>query len=258
MQSPPEDSTISLVHRQATWSGRRLGQVHSPAHVQWMIGLSGDKQKKIIGMSSVDKLDPFLVDGISRVGRRQKRVLFGSETKYPIILPKFSHFTHLIVGDFHVKCDHCGLKHTLAALCRIYWGNGYCASKILTSVLLKDSKAWKLMAELPNSRLQLSLPPFAHIGVHYFGSLLVRHRCSEANHHWCLFTCMATRPVHHEVVRNWCTDALIIAIRCFVAGWSSVEHIYSDKGNSLVGTERMLCQTLNQDQIYYVEKLQTD
>jgi len=115
-------------------------------------------------MSSVDKLDPFLVDGISRVGRRQKRVPFGSETKYPIILPKFSHFTHLIVGDFHVKCDHCGLKHTLAALCRIYWGNGYCASKILTSLLLKDSKAWKLMAELPNSRLQLSLPPFAHIG----------------------------------------------------------------------------------------------
>ena len=94
---------------------------------QWILGLSGDK-RRIIGKTSIDKLNQFLVDGILRVGGCLEKAPLGFETKHPIILPKLSHVMHLIVRDSHVKCGHSGLNHTLAVLCQRYWGNGYRAS----------------------------------------------------------------------------------------------------------------------------------
>ena len=68
------------------------------------------------------------MDGILRVGGRLEKAPLVFETKHTIILPKLSHFTHLIVRDSHVKCGHSGLNQTLAVLCQRYWGNGYRAS----------------------------------------------------------------------------------------------------------------------------------
>ena len=79
---------------------------------------------------------------------------------------------------------------------------------------LKTSKPGKqLMAVVPDSRLQLGFPPFAHVGADYFGHLMVRQRL---NRYGCLFTCMTTRAVHLEVARDLSTDALINAIRRFL------------------------------------------
>jgi len=87
---------------------------------QWILGLSGDK-RRIVGKTSIDKVNLFLVDGILRVGGRLEKAPLGFETKHPIILPKLSHFTHLIVRDSHVECGHSGLNHTLAVLSHRYW-----------------------------------------------------------------------------------------------------------------------------------------
>ena len=57
-----------------------------------------------------------MVDGILRVGGRLEMAPLGFETKHPIILPKLSlhAFNCLIVRDYHFKCGHSGLNHTLA------------------------------------------------------------------------------------------------------------------------------------------------
>ena len=85
------------------------------------------------------------------------------------------------------------------------------------------------MAELPDSRLQLGFPHFAHVGMDYFGLLMVRQRHSEVKCYGCLFTCMTTRTVNLQEARDLSTDALINAIRRFVAHRGRVQHIYSDK-----------------------------
>ena len=52
--------------------------------------------------SSLYKLDPFLdVNGILRVGGRLTRASLTDDTKFPIILPRNSHVTKLIVKHFH-------------------------------------------------------------------------------------------------------------------------------------------------------------
>ena len=47
---------------------------------QWILGLSGDK-RMIVGKTSIDKLNPFLVDGILRVGRGLEKGSFRVWTK---------------------------------------------------------------------------------------------------------------------------------------------------------------------------------
>ena len=64
--------------------------------------------------SSLYKLDPFLdVDGILRVGGRLRRASLADDIKFPIILPRNSHVTKLIVKHFHERIRHQGKGMTL-------------------------------------------------------------------------------------------------------------------------------------------------
>jgi len=64
--------------------------------------------------SSLYKLDPFLdVNGILPVGGRLTRASLTDGTKFPIILPRNSHVTKLIVKHFHERTHHQGKGMTL-------------------------------------------------------------------------------------------------------------------------------------------------
>ena len=59
--------------------------------------------------SSISKLDPFIdEDRILRVGGRLKHADIPDQVKHPVILPKNSHVTNLIVKCYHEKVSHHG------------------------------------------------------------------------------------------------------------------------------------------------------
>jgi len=116
-------TVVELREAEISW----VKDIQRQHFAQWILGLSGDKGM-IVGKTSINKLNPFLVDGLLRVGGRLEKAPLGFETKHPIIFPKLSYFTHLIVRDSHVKCGHSGLNHTLAALCQRYWVIGATAT----------------------------------------------------------------------------------------------------------------------------------
>ena len=60
-------------------------------------------------------------------------------------------------------------------------------------------------------------PPFTHVGVDYFGPLYVRQGRSNVKRYGCLFTFLAVRVVHIEVVHPLDTDGFINALRRFVS-----------------------------------------
>jgi len=209
-------TVIELREAEISW----VKYIQRQHFAQWI----GDK-RRIVGKTSIDKLNPLLV-GILRVGGRLEKASLGFETKHPIILPKLSHFTHLIVRDSQVKCGHSGLNHTLVVLCQRYWVIGATATvrRIINQCnkcRLKTAKPGKqLMTELPDSRLQLGFPPFAHVGVGYFGPLMVRQSRSELKRNGCLFTCMTTRAVRLEVARDLSIAALTqFAVLLLVEAW---------------------------------------
>lgn len=71
--------------------------------------------------SHLFKLDPQIVDGVLRVGGRLHQSALPEEAKHPIILPKSSHISTLILRHIHQKIGHGGRNHMLSTLRRRYW-----------------------------------------------------------------------------------------------------------------------------------------
>lgn len=71
------------------------------------------------------KLTPF-VDGkgILRLGGRLQQSLLSDEEKHPVILPRSSRLTELIISEAHLRTLHGGTQLTLTypAIFLDYWG----------------------------------------------------------------------------------------------------------------------------------------
>ena len=68
-----------------------------------------------------------------------------------------------------------------------------------------------------------------------------------------LFTCLAIRAVHVEVVHSLDTGSFIDALRRFIARRGQPKEIRSDNGSNFVGGERELREAIagwNQDQVH--------
>ena len=65
------------------------------------------KQMKMKQTSSLFRLDPFLDEKeVLRVGGRLKRATMAFEVKHPVIIPKQSHVTELLIRHYHSKDQH--------------------------------------------------------------------------------------------------------------------------------------------------------
>ena len=72
------------------------------------------KMKKLKQTSSIQRLDPFLDEsGLVRVGGRIRRTDLSIQEKHPIILPKSSHITTLVIRHYHDEVQHQGRLLTL-------------------------------------------------------------------------------------------------------------------------------------------------
>ena len=55
------------------------------------------------------------------------------------------------------------------------------------------------MADIPDTRMQIDMPPFIHTGVDCFGPLFVKQGRSRVKRYGCIFSCKTTIAVHLEV-----------------------------------------------------------
>ena len=113
------------------------------------------------------RLDPFLDDdGLIRVGGRIKRASLSFTTKHPIILPRESHATNLLVQSCHTNVNHMGRGTTHNELRqRGYWligGTSVVSNYITRYVVCRRLCGFlqhQKMADLPKDRIEPS-PPF--------------------------------------------------------------------------------------------------
>lgn len=96
------------------------------------------------------------------------------------------------------------------------------------------------MADLPECRVTRSQHVFSHCSVDYFGPLITKRARSDLKRYGCIFTCMATRAVHLEVVNSLETKAFLQAFFRFSDIRGRPSHMYSDNGSNLVGAQREL------------------
>ena len=205
--------------------------------------------KAIPKSSPISSLNPFLdTEGLLRVGGRlhEAEGSLGLPMTHPLILPKGHHVSILLVRHYHAEVKHQGRHFTEGALrCAGFWVVG--AKRLIGSIIqkcftcrrLRGKPAGQQMANLPVDRVTPS-PPFSCVGVDVFGPwevLTRKTRGGQANSkRWAvIFSCMACRAIHIEVIEEMSSSSFINALRRFVAIRGPVSEMRSDRGTNFVG-----------------------
>ncbi|XP_008180804.1 uncharacterized protein LOC103308715 [Acyrthosiphon pisum] len=187
--------------------------------------------------------------GVIRVGGRLHFSSAGHDAKHPMLLPRSSHLTELIIRHYHLSLLHGGSRLILSMLNQKYWilsGRAAVRRAIFSCVPCTRHKAVRpqpLMADLPSYRVQPHRP-FSHVGMDYGGPFLVKeHRRRNAHSvkvYLALFICMSVKAVHLEIVSDLSTDAFLAALDRFVVRRGIPSNLYSDCGTNYVGGARQL------------------
>ena len=202
---------------------------------------------KVSRLSVLEKLSPIIDgEGILRVGGRLNQADLANEERHPIILPKSSHVSSLLIRHYHERVQHQGRVLTHGALRRSgHWILG--GKRLINSIIEKCVKCKKLrgqcqiqkMADLPVDRISPA-PPFSYVGLDVFGPWQICARRTRGglahSKRWAvLFACMSTRAVHIEVIESMDTSSFINALRRFLAIRGPVIQLRSDCGTNFVG-----------------------
>lgn len=201
--------------------------------------LSGKLSKK--PNTLVNQLSLFLdSDGIIRCSGRYKYTDISYKLKYPILLPKQSYLTSLIIHHRHVRAKHAGIKITLLEVREDFWVPSI--RKLVQVIINRCVICRRLNAKpfvapipppLPPTRLS-DLPPFTHTGVDYAGPLYLKERgCKDAYKAYiALFTCASSRALHLELVPSMNSASFMNSLIRFVSIWGSPRYIISDNAKS--------------------------
>ena len=103
-----EQEVLKIVHKRAF-----------PKEVKQLAeaSLSDNAMTKSVNKSrSIRTLDPFMGDGLLRVGGCLRHACIEGEARNPIILPKKAHVFDLLVRHYHAKAGHSGREHILSLI----------------------------------------------------------------------------------------------------------------------------------------------
>ena len=203
--------------------------------------------------SSLYRLDPYLdTDGLLRVGGRLRNASISEGAKHPVILPRRSRVTQLILQYCHEAIKHqgSGMTHNEVRQ-RGYWIIGgtsavsYLVSRCVICRKLRSSPQQQKLADLPQDRVEPAAP-FTYSAVHYFGPFFVKEGRKKVKRYGIIFTCMASHAIHIETANSLETDAFTNALRRFQAERSPVRQLRSDCGTNFIGAHRELKEGLEE------------
>jgi hypothetical protein len=217
------------------------------------------KEKKALPRnSSVLALAPFLDENnILRVGGRLKHSDIPEKEKMPILIPGRSHIAMLLVRHFHENVCHQGRHFTEGAIRSAgFWITG--GKRLIANVIHRCVTCRKLrgkfseqkMSNLPTERVTPT-SPFTFVGVDVFGpwSIVTRRTRGGAasSKRWAvMFTCLASRAIHIELIEEMSSSSFINALRRFEAIRGHVKIFRSDRGTNFVGaTDSLKVDVIN-------------
>ena len=193
----------------------------------------------------LQKLQPFHdKQGHLRVGGRLSNAPLPYNVKHPVILPRRSHVTTLVLRDAHVRTGHSGRRTTLAATQSEYYiiGGRQAAYSLVSSCIgckkMHGPPVYQLMASLPSDRVTPGGPPFQHVGLDYWGPFEVKIGRRREKRWGCLITCLATRGVHLELVYSLETDSFLQAFQRFTARRGTPRLIRSDQARNFIKADK--------------------
>ena len=202
--------------------------------------------------SRVGNLNLYLDDdGLLRSRTRLENCsYFCTEVKNPILLPRHSYLTELIIWYYHKKCLHLGTSTTLNYVRREGFWIPH-ARAVVKKVISKCITCRKINCNhfkypnptnLPADRVNL-VKPYKHVGVDYTGHLFVKLNGTVVKMYILVFTCLNIRAVHLELLPSMSCQHFLQAFLRFCNLYTIPDTIYSDNASQFCQAMKLL--TLN-------------
>lgn len=205
------------------------------------------KGKTVDANSKLVSLNPQLdEDGLIRVGGRLRgHPTMPWEMQCPVILPKQSHVTDLIIRREHENNHMFGTNYLMGRLKEKFWIQSarsqikFVTSRCMKCKRLKYKTMCQQMGLLPAVRTQMNFRAFVNAGVDFAGPIMVKIGRGKPQHkRWiCVFTCLATRAVHLELCCGLDTDSFLNAMTRFIGRRGVPEIMVSDNGTNFRGAD---------------------
>ena len=172
--------------------------------------------------------------GILRCHGRYANADISEDMKCPKLLPRKDFFTELVILEIHGRLIHAGISHTLSQLRQEYWipqGRAEVRRVIHQCVICKrhngPSFCLPNMPPWPRERVSKARP-FTYVGLDYLGPIQVKEGNSVVKMWVCLFTCLAVRAIHLELVKGLSAQLFLDCLRRFIARRGKPSLIISD------------------------------
>ncbi|XP_073955010.1 uncharacterized protein [Choristoneura fumiferana] len=186
------------------------------------------------------------IDGLLRSEGRMKNTDWSYDMKHPILLPRHSDFTNKIIKNIHESNYHVGASHTLTLVRQQFWIPK--GRAVVERILKKCPQCVKHgggpfplppTPALPPERVNYS-SPFTYTGLDYLGPVLVNTENGIQKRWICLYTCLAVRAIHLEVVQNMTAEETLLALRRMISTRGIPAVITSDNAQQFKLTAEVL------------------
>ncbi|XP_062541725.1 uncharacterized protein LOC134209727 [Armigeres subalbatus] len=216
---------------------------------------TGQPVEKIGKSSSLYKRSPALDEkGVMRVrGRLERNEALPFDKRFPIILSGNHEITKKLILHFHNKFAHANRETVFNELRQKFWiPKARAAIKKATKECMwckvnRCVPSVPMMAPLPVQRITSHSRPFSAVGVDYLGPVEVTVGRRKEKRWIAVFTCMAVRAVHLEVVHTLTTQSCLMAFRRFACKRGVPEQIFSDNATCFRGAEAVITKKINNE-----------
>lgn len=194
-------------------------------------------------------------------GTRIQNSILPSNTVTPMLLPKNSIFTEMLIRKCHRKVGHQGTPQTLSNLRSEYWllQGRRSVQKVLRRCVdcrRYDGKCFSLPphSQLPDFRVQRNRP-FSFMGLDFMGPFeVVDSMGSEfpdmpSKVYILILTCASSRSTHLEVTRSLALDDFAMALERFFNDHGFPQHIESDNFSTFIRCNQELKSVLKQEEL---------
>ncbi|XP_041968345.1 uncharacterized protein LOC121725422 isoform X2 [Aricia agestis] len=201
-------------------------------------------------------LTPFLdANNLIRVGGRLANSQYDYNVKHSVILCNKHPLTKIIFRNAHERLLHGGPQLLLSFIRQSYWPLGGrnlakgIVNKCVQCFRQKATSIQPIMGQSPACRSALEFP-FLHCSADYGGPILIADRkgrgCKLIKSYLCIFTCLAVKAVHLELVTDLTKEAYLATLNRFISRRGKPQSIMSDNGTNFVGAANLINNMLQE------------
>ena len=191
-------------------------------------------------------------NGILKIKSKFERWQDNRQFKYPILLPKDSEVTYMIIRESHVRKSHCGLYSLLTDLRKIFWIP--CFFSVVKKVL-KICTVCKRMNGRPVKINQNSYRdfracppavPYQYVFIDYLGPFQVQVAKNKVKVFLLCVTCLWSRSVNIKICPDLTLKSFLRSFQMHVFEEGVPERVLSDLGSQLTAGGEMITKYLRE------------